>query len=531
LALWLALAMVLTSCGGPPAPGIPPQAPSRLSGPEVDTSSLVASEAPATRTLHVLHVNDFHGQIYPRKGVWLDEAHPPDVGGANAVAGYVAKIRAEAGPENVILLDSGDIYSGTPEGDMTGGLYIVEYMNALQFDAMALGNHEFDRGPDVLVGIGKEAQFPILSANVLPKSGEVAKSVYGVLKPVAVVERAGLKIGLVGVTAEDTPAMTHKFAGEALEFGDARVAIGDAVGTLKADGADFVLVLSHLGKEVDEPMLDSLPNEVLAVLGGHSHTGIDPPLKSASGKVYMQTWGKGSGIDHMVIEVGADGPRVVEARLVPLMAADWQPSPLLAPIEAKYNAKIAGIMDEPLGECKEGLRRGDKIVSSVMGNFITDVFREVGKAELGVTNKSGVRADIPPGPVTMRSVHSVAPFGNTIVVVELTGAQLLKELEFAGSKGVANLELSGGEVTYDMDKAVGSRVKSAKVGGKALDPKKVYKVATNSFLAEGGDGHGAFAEGKATDTGIVDKEALASWFRAHKVCAPVKAGRILANHP
>ena len=333
-----AFLLLNASCGAGPTSQIPPQAASRHSGPYVDTSELVAlrqsrgsddaEQAQADVVLHILHTNDIHGQVLPRKGFWIDKTNPPPVGGFQALAGYVNQVRADYGAENVLLVDGGDIYAGTPEGNLTQGKMIIELMNALGYNAMVLGNHEFDMGLEVLRGIKTLSKFPILAANVVLRATPAGEQAADLVQPVVIVERGDLKIGLVGVISQTTPEMTHKSAGEAFEFGEPLTAIADGVGTLAADGVDVTLVLSHVGHEGEKVLADSVPSKVTAILGGHSHTAIDPAYRSKeTGVTYVQTRGKVGSVYHLKVRVSAGEVTLEEATLVPLMANDWEPTP------------------------------------------------------------------------------------------------------------------------------------------------------------------------------------------------------------
>lgn len=534
-ALALAGAMALTfgaaACFTPIPDNIPPQAPASLAGPAFDRSPLYEGpqQADGPVTLHILHTNDMHGQVFPRKGTWINSGSPPDVGGANALAGYVTQVRQEAGESHVALFDSGDIFAGTPEGNLTRGMIMVDLMNMLGYDAMALGNHEFDQGVEVLAELGQAARFPILAANIYPKSTPEGEKVKGVVAPLTIINKGGKRIGVVGVISPQTPQMTHKDAAAAFDFDEPATAIEDAVSTLKVEGADLIVVLSHVGVDDEVKLADAAPQGVTAILGGHSHTQIDPPRRSENGVYYLQTRGKTSAIDHLIVDIDGEKVEVREAKSVPLMAADWPVHPETAEVMARYVPEIEKVMGAELGQCDKGLTRGDgrrDLISSGLGNFVTDVMRKSARADVALTNKSGTRADLDAGPVTVRDLYEVAPFDNTIVNVKLTGAQLQAVMEYAAENPRTYLEISGAQVVYDLSKPVGSRVVSIKVGTRALDPKATYTVATNSFLADGGDGHKTFTQGTAQDTGVLLRDAMAKFFEKEKACTVDMARRI-----
>ncbi len=512
----LVLLFGLLGCGTPDGSGIPPQSPASLSGPAFDTSPLYPADTPDVVEIHVLHTNDLHGQVYPRKGK----------GGFDGLFAYVDDIRAEH--PNVLLVDSGDIWAGTPEGNLTRGKLPAELMNALGYDAAALGNHEFDYGVDELVSFAAALNFPLLAANILPKTGDLGTKASSAITPLAIVEKGGIKIGLVGLIAPSTPELTHKDAGDAFEFGDPTVGLQDAIGSLKAEGADFVIVLSHLGVEDEKKLAAVAPPEVVAILGGHSHTPLDPPYRDdQTGIIVMQSGSKTAGIDHLVLQVTKDGVKVTDGQLVSLGTSEWPKHPKVAEILGRYAPTIDELMARKVGTCPDALRRvRGKVRSSTLGNWIADVMRTATGADAALHNKTGIRADLEAGDVAVRGLYEVAPFDNTIVVVELTGEQLMALMDHAAGDGRTYLEASNMKVRYDLKAEPGKRVKELVIDGRVADPKQTYKVATNSFLASGGDGHVVFTRGKHTTDGKMLRDALIDHLAAGKGCKPDKSARI-----
>lgn len=518
----LAATTSLMACATPPAPHIPPQASPSLSGPSFDTSGLYPAEgddAQAPRTLHILHTNDMHGQVHPRRGK----------GGVHALAGYVNKVRQEQGEENVLLLDAGDVFTGTPEGSLPKGVLMAELMNSLRYDAMALGNHDFDQGAEVLGGFGDKASFPILAANLLPLSGPVADRATPHVSPITIVERAGVKIGIIGLLTPETPHITHKDAAASFEFGDPSVAVRDALGSLKAEGAQFAVILSHMGQEQEKALADTLdPALVPLVLGGHSHTAIDPMYKApGSGVAYLQTGAHLSSVSHTTLTITPEGVTVEGGHLVPLNAGDWSPDPELVEVISRYSPEIEKVMGQEVGKCETGLtRQKEGFGSSSLGNLIGDAMRGAAKADVALQNKTGIRAELDAGTVTVRSLFEVEPFGNGLVNLKLTGAQLREIFEYAAQDSGLGLEVSGAYVVYDLKQPQGKRVTSLKVQGRPVEDKKTYTVATNSFLAEGGGQYPHMASSQHLPTGTTVRDAIQAWIQGEKGCSYDRSPRI-----
>ena len=189
--------------------------------------------------------------------------------------------------------------------------------------------------------------------------------------------------------------------------------------------------------------------------------------------------------------------------------------PLKTRVIDAYSPEIEAVMGEVVGSCDKGLaRRGRGVKSSPLGNFLTDVIRARAKVDVALVNKTGIRASMVAGEVSVRDLYQISPFGNTIVTMELTGGQLQALMENAVQKSHTRLESSGMYVWYS-----GKEVEQVKAAGGLLDVDKVYRVATNSFLADGGDGHVVFREGKnRKDTGVKIRVAVGDWFRKEKVC-------------
>lgn len=508
----LAALVSLSACVTSTGENIPPQAPASLSGPEVDTEELrEAEETPEAVTLHIVHTNDMHGQVKPRK----------DKGGIHALAGYVKKVRSDVGEDKVLLLDSGDIFAGTPEGNLTKGAIMVELMNELGFDAMAVGNHEFDLGIDNLVELSSKAKFPMLAANMIPKSNDVGTKGSEVALAYTILNRGGKNIGVIGLLSPNTPQMTHQHAGEGFEFGDLKTAVEDTLGTLKAEGVDLVLIVSHSGQDAEKALAEEIAEaDIPVILGGHSHSPIDPMYRAKNSNVaYVQTKGKLSAVNHLVVEISDEGVSV-DSSLVPLKAAEWKEDEDMTRVMSKYAPEIEKIMSEVIGKCEKSLTRTrDDANSSTLGNYIADAMREKSGADFALHNKTGIRSNFEAGDVTMRNIYEVAPFDNTLVTMKLTGAQIADLLEYAGEEHRHNLEISGGQYVYDASQKKGERVTKLAIGSKPYTKNKVYTIVTNSFLADGGDGHKTFTLGKdKKDSKALLRDVIKESLKSSKGC-------------
>jgi 2',3'-cyclic-nucleotide 2'-phosphodiesterase (5'-nucleotidase family) len=440
--------------------------------------------------LVVLHTNDMHGQVLPRKATWLNKDKPPLIGGIPRVAAYITQARRELAAQQigVVAVDGGDWYQGTPEGLIDNGLDYVRAVAAVGYDAAALGNHEFDHGLDNIKRLLGQAKPPAICCNVrVPTNGERVDWV----EPWRIVEVRGLRIALVGLLTPATPSITHKDA-RRLIFED----VVDAVTRAKAElegQYDLLIPVGHIGIDDGVRIAKAHPDLPLVVTG-HSHTYLKEGQREGA-TLIVQAGSKASAVGRVDLWLDLKTHAVIESRA--------RLDDLLEEPESKYrNAKVERIgadlvarsadeMKEVVGELTAKLSGGRGPASTVAGNWVADLIRVRAGADVGLHNRGGTRAEIEPGPVTRRAVFEVLPFDNDVVSVELTGTQL-ERLVRRSIEGTAHsgLDFSGMRVfvkSYDDKGQVRFKLERLEVGGRRLEPSKRYRVATNSFLAGGGD--------------------------------------------
>ncbi|MDH3591865.1 MAG: bifunctional metallophosphatase/5'-nucleotidase [Planctomycetota bacterium] len=465
--------------------------------------------------LILLHTNDVHGQLRPlppspRRGFLRTKP----AGGFAHLATMVRNIRktAKASGAFTLLLDGGDIYQGTPIGNESRGKAVVDAMNALGYDAGALGNHEFDFGRKVLDALIDRATFPFLAANM---------SGHEKIKPYIVIDkpRAPCKIAIIGLITPATPYITTRTATKGLSFTDP---IPVLRALRKEVVADLYVVVSHCGKD-DEFKMARNVDGIAAIIGGHSHS---PYVVNIEGTVAVQTHTRSLSLGRIDLELdpesfavrsGAGRQLIVDPGAVP---AD----PAITKIIEHYGKDLDKKLEEVVGTVTGPLRRDRRHRSCSAGNWMADVMRTSGKADIGFMNKGGVRAEIEAGDVTFGDVYRIMPFDNVVTAMDLTGAEVLALLtrHFA-TRGA--LDWSGLAVDVVPGKK-GYRVAAVTVGGVALDPKKTYRVATNSFMAAGGDGYKTFRAGRNRFFGRLVREALADDLRARSPLTPPAEQRL-----
>ena len=476
--------------------------------------------AGGTERITVVLTNDVHGQLDPlppspmRPFLQTQEA-----GGYAHLATMVRAARREAaeGKAAFLLLDAGDIFQGTPIGNETRGEAIIEAMNALDFDAMAVGNHEFDFGVFNLVRLAKLARFPVLAANV---SGLRETKPYVVLAP----PRVPCRIAVIGLVTPETPRITGPGATKGLKFGDPAATTR---ALMKEVEADLYIVVSHIGREADLKLAADVPGIAL-IAGGHSHTPVNEKVGET---LVLQTHSHGLSIARADLTLDRDGWKVTDSKgqLLPVDPRSAPADAAIVQVMEKYGKDLDARLKEAVGELAAPARRED----GSAGNWMTDVIRRAGKAEIAFMNRGGIRCDLEKGKVTRADCYRLMPFENDVVSMDLKGAEIrdLLDRHFRASASPYRLDWSG--LVVDVEGASGAyTVVAVEACGKPLDPARTYRVATNSFLATGGDGFDAFRAGRNVErTGVLIRDALAKDLEEHSPVSPPAEARVRVAAP
>ena len=448
--------------------------------------------------LVVLHTNDVHGQVLPRPATWLRDAEPgTNSGGLPRLAACIERVREEARREGfeLLVVDAGDWFQGTPEGGLDRGRGLLAALVEVGYDAMVVGNHEFDHGLDVLLGHLKRVKPPALLANATLEGGAPLPGT----DPYRIVERGKLRIALVGLLATFTPQITHPSAGDLIWRAPDQV-LGELRRELEGE-VDWILPITHQGVEADRELARAHPDLDL-IVGGHSHSLLWNGVTEGE-TLIVQAGSKASVVGRVDLWFDRETEQVVEkrCRLLDLYEdpVDAHRKRAVEKLSRELVARSQALMDVEVGELRGPLTRGrDPFATSPAGNLITDVMRERAGADVAIQNRGGIRADLPAGPVTRRQLFQVLPFDNHLVTVTLTGAELLALLrKGVEGEGHSGLEFSG--MLIELARGAGRpRLVRILVGEREqpLEPGRRYTVATNSFTAGGGDGYGVLAAGR-----------------------------------
>jgi len=512
------------------------------------SSQVVADEFRLT----IMHTNDTHSH-HEAQGRSGD-------GGAARQAAVVKDIRAEV--DHAILLDAGDRFTGTLFHKYYSGEDNIQIMNALGYDAMALGNHEFDNGLGVLERFVTGVEFPVLSANT--DFGTQEKLATAV-PPSATLEVGEEKIGIIGLVTADTPEITINFPGkEDITWSDDYVgAVNREAEKLKSEGVNKIILITHVGLGIDKDIA-SKTQDIDVIVGGHSHTVVSSVYKEGGDTKYPLKVENADGNPVYIVQAGDrdrylgrlnlrfdDEGAVTRARgdLI-LLSKHIKPEPELDEL-------VRGLA-EPINELKNTavtLADGTAVVSNqlltnktcrigecMLGNLLTDAIRDETGSDIAITNGGGIRADIDEGEVTVGEILTVLPFGNTVSTLKLTGAQIKESLEHGvgrvGAKSGSGRfpQVSGLRYEFDSSLEAGSRVKMVEVSDGSgnympIENDKVFSVATNNFMRTGGDGYEIFDNDaiEPYDHGRPLEEALIDYMiKTHPVTVE-KDGRILGK--
>jgi 5'-nucleotidase/UDP-sugar diphosphatase len=456
--------------------------------------------------------------------------------------------------KNVLLLDAGDQFQGTLFFNQYKGQAARELMNQIGYQAMTLGNHEFDSGPEITSEFVAKADFPVVSANleIGPKL-----ALADLVKPWVVLEVDGEKVGVFGLITQALPTMSSP--GPDITVGDTVKAAKMAVAELEKEGVDKIIALTHIGYLSDQDLASKVDG-IDVIVGGHSHTLLSNTDEKAAGP-YPTVVKSPNGEPVLVVTDGAYAKALGD--LMVTFDADgvpstWEGEPIVLDDSVEPNAaveKTIAKLDAPIQELKTtlvgksavelvGERTVCRFEECNMGNLITDAMlanTEQDETQIAVQNGGGIRASIEAGDVTVGDVLQVLPFGNAIATFDLKGEDLLTALE--NSVGRADnqenegtgrfLQVSGLRFTWDSSKPEGARILKVEVGNekdgyKPLDPKATYKMAANNFNRQGGDDYAVFAD-KATnvyDYGSLLADALTDYIKDNSPVSAKVEGRI-----
>lgn len=536
--------------------------------------------AQGPRTVHLAALNDWHGSLYEGLAYKNPELA---YGGLPWLKAAVDQLRTEH--PDLLLVDGGDIFQGAWPVNATKGRGAVDAYNLLGVDAAAVGNHEFDYGGvpgghplrGALEAGGKRAEYAWLAANIRDEVGPWAPEGFA---PWTVVEKNGVRVGIVGLSTQDTPQTTLLKHVADLRFEDVVATVERTVPEMRAAGAEVIVAIGHLSGSCETDsytaitapctpdgevgrLLSELPLGTLDVIvTGHAHTLLHHRIGDT---FVLEQRAKGHAIGRVDLVVGSDGVDADASTLhdpwflahAPVdPGCEDRPFPLdpidvggrmltpdagaLALIES-LEAEAGSLCDEvgcttvALGRSRQGQSEVGDLVADTMHAAMPDV-------DLAITNSGGLRANLPEGQITREDLQAVMPFDNRLVRLALTGAQLRDVLRIGSSGGHGVLQVAGGSYHFDPARTGGSdldgdgetaewetdRLCEVTIGGAPLDPDRTYTIVTTDFLHGGGDHLGPVLSAlPVLEEGPLLRDAMNTWFEARDTCySPTPSVRI-----
>jgi 5'-nucleotidase len=529
-------------------------------------SGALPASSPRQVRVRVLALNDFHGHLAPPPGSSGEirtgtnpDGSPAKVktGGASFLARHLARLR-EASP-NTVVVAAGDLIGATP---LLSALFhdepTIEAMNLMGLDLAAVGNHEFDEGATELQRMQSGgchpvdgcqdgtpfagARFRYLAANVRTGSGTT------LFPPYALREFEGMKVAFIGMTLEGTPEIVQASGIAGLQFRDEVETVNALVPELKRQGVEAIVVVVHEGgiqaglydgcEGISGPIVDiaqGVDDEVDVLLTGHTHQAYNCVI---DGKRVTSAASFGRLLTNLELVLDAATGEVVEstARNIPV-TRDVEAVPEVQALVERYDTLAAPLRDRRIGQVTAPLQQPNARLwpsgESPLGNTLADAQLAATKdagAQVAFMNPGGIRGELDAGDVTYGEAFTVQPFGNALVTLTLTGAQLhtLLEQQWQGPNIRILQPSKGFSYTWKASAPPGQKVDPASLWlhGAPVDPAGRYRVTVNNFLAGGGDGFHVLTEGTERRGGPVDVDALEAWMKAHSPFPPPETNRI-----
>ncbi len=593
-AAWLASGEERTASGAvAPASGVafvhdaPARSAERTAGgdwppPEVRVSWAARTPGPGAKHLRILAFNDFHGNL-ERPAI----ASTRPAGGAAVLAAYLEAAEREA-PDRTLIIHAGDQLGASPPiTRLNGNEPAIEFLNLLAnehcaygeamrfFDAASwrerpdrcnvigtLGNHEFDAGPAEIVRLlaggnapggpfiespYRGSRVPYVCANVVDR-----RTRRPLLPPYAVVVLDGTPIGVIGAVVRETPILTRASATAHLEFLDEAESINRAAAELERAGVHAIIAVIHQGLvgtrtahgwEWEGPLrqiVAQLDPDIDLVISGHTHHYTDTLLPDRAGRPVVVTQAYSYGIAYADIDLWVDAATrdviATSARILPAWddaGPGLHPDPRVAALTAAADRAVRSHIAKVVAYAAMPITRAvTPAGESALGDLVADAQRAATGAEFAFMNPGGLRSDLPAGPITWGDILTLHPFGNRLVTLTMSGAQVLEALEeqWPRDPGALPRVLKTSGLSYEWSPArpVGHRIVAAcDAERRPLDPSRSYRVTVNDFLAGGGDGFAAFKHSEVEGAGLLDSDALARYLSSGRGPISVRTdGRI-----
>lgn len=464
--------------------------------------------------LTILHINDVHGRT---------DAEPYISGLMNSLTAH----------ENILIFDAGDRLHGQTATNLSHGETMVGVMNAVGYNAMVVGNHDLFFGQDRLAELNEMMNFPILAANILDENGT------NLFESYIIFDMHGIRVGVFGIASPETAVKASARVVEGLTFEDPVTVSATMVSTLTDAGCDIIIALTHLGDDdstISENRSDSLAaiSGIDIIIDGHSHT-LHENGNMIDGTLLVQAGSFGEYVG--VIRVMASGEKRAETISVPDGFIEMGIAPdeaIIAQIEDDERS-IEHLISEIVGHSPfllKGAREYVRTWETNLSNLITDSMLFATGADISFLSGGNIRAGIDAGDITMGQILTALPFSNSLVTLELSGADIFQMLEHGVShypnESSIFIHVAGINFTFDPDSEPGQRVRTAFLSdGSSLYEETMYTVATTEFLAYGGDGYSMLANGiNRSYHEYLDVDVFANFMRSFPEINPEPENRV-----
>lgn len=448
---------------------------------------LSTTNSDSVREVTVLYTNDEHG--------WM-EGMEDGQSAANLYALWQEREGFTAdGP--FLVLSGGDNWTGPAISTWTEGESMVEVMNAMDYDASAVGNHEFDFGLAAFAERAAEATYPYLSSNTRWRENNAVPDNIGIL-PYTIKTVNDISFGIIGLTTLDTPTTTNPLNVAELDFIDYEQALRETVPAVRNNDVDLLLVIAHVCIDELEPLIRATQDLDIAMMGaGHCNELAARRIRDTvllGGGFHFTSYAKVS----FTYDTAND--RLLRSRFATNESAFDEEAPAIASLVSRWSEQTEEILSEPVAWLASPVaRRSEKLEQAVVNSWLL----ADSTADVAITNAGGIRIDLPAGEINVGTVLALMPFDNTIIAVNISGAVLREALENGARPVVGGLQRRG-------DGWVLSR------SGQPLSDSDSYRVLVNSFMYAGGDGYTMLPEADPDgfDTGINYRQPFQDWLQS-----------------
>lgn len=480
----------------------------------------------------LLFTNDVESAYDPIPAFWLDDISM--IGGIAEMTTLIETLRASE--PNVFLFDSGDIFTGAL-AKLTHGKLAFELMITMGYDAMAIGNHEFEYGHHIFEWEKNRAPFPVLGANFFYKDTD-----HPYAQAHTILERDGVRIGVIGIMGQDAATAIIPSYIAPLDVHDPVEAVRKSVAELR-DEVDLIVLLTHQGKTAPmqtdaetDPRLQRDIDADIALAGavegidvlfaGHADAGTpEPVVHPETGTLIMQTYGQATHLGYLQLTLDSDTRAITkyDGKLIPVEASRLEPDPKILAKLRQYRDAHADIMVK-VGTTEAPLIRR-YIEESDIGNLFADVFVAATGADIGFVHGGSLRKDLPQGDIRLVDILDSYPFVDDVNVKEMSGSQIRRALEQSLTFERGMLQLSGLEMTYDLAQPNYSRIVTLEKDGRPVADSDRFTVAAPGFLTEGGDLYDSFPESEVIRSVGKVSDVIIDYFRNQEVVAVPERGR------